>query len=224
MARDPEKLRIAQHASYIRNKDEIRQRTIDRRLANKQWVDEYKNGAVCQCGEMCSICLEFHHLDHTTKELDIATAINYWSLTHIQHEITKCILLCANCHRKLHQLDIVRTSSKSECYLERRKSRADWSIELRKYFGCTLCQEANPYIIEYHHLDPTTKLRDIRSLIKRNSAWSKIFHEVKKCVLLCVNCHRKVHFHPEWTNRLNETHLIQIPMELLIIGELCIIS
>jgi hypothetical protein len=43
------------------------------------------------------------------------------------------------------------------------------------------------------------------------SGWSKIVEEFEKCVALCANCHRKVHAHEEWANKINETHLIKVP-------------
>lgn len=55
--------------------------------------------------------------------------------------------------------------------------------------GCTVCGETEPWVLDMHHLDPTTK--------ESNSAASAtlptFLKEADKCVLLCSNCHRKVH-------------------------------
>lgn len=46
--------------------------------------------------------------------------------------------------------------------------------------------------LEFHHIDPTKKDFTITTSINLNS--SKVLEEVKKCNLLCANCHREVHY------------------------------
>ena len=56
--------------------------------------------------------------------------------------------------------------------------------------GCGLCEPVDA--LEFHHLDPKTKEFGISTEgIPRR--WDKIAAELKKCVLLCANCHREVH-------------------------------
>jgi len=62
-------------------------------------------------GSKCSSCgynknysaLEFHHLDESTKEfgITIRECSNY-NLQKLIEESKKCIILCSNCHRELH--------------------------------------------------------------------------------------------------------------------------
>ena len=44
---------------------------------------------------------------------------------------------------------------------------------------------------DFHHVDPDKKDFTISSMIHAN--WSVIFEEVKKCVMVCANCHREIH-------------------------------
>jgi hypothetical protein len=47
--------------------------------------------------------LEFHHRNPAEKDEDIARAVQAgWALERLQAEVAKCVVLCANCHRKLH--------------------------------------------------------------------------------------------------------------------------
>lgn len=74
----------------------------ERRAEIRRVVDEYKRQRPCACGEADIRCLEFHHTS-TNKVETVANAVrNGWSLKRIMSEIQKCVLLCANCHRKLH--------------------------------------------------------------------------------------------------------------------------
>lgn len=45
--------------------------------------------------------------------------------------------------------------------------------------------------LEFHHLDPSTKKFGIAG--KLMYKWDSLFAEVKKCALLCANCHREFH-------------------------------
>jgi 5-methylcytosine-specific restriction endonuclease McrA len=45
--------------------------------------------------------------------------------------------------------------------------------------------------LEFHHIDATTKDFTISNLLRCNS--EKIREEVKKCALLCSNCHKELH-------------------------------
>jgi len=66
----------------------------------RRWINSQK--VKCsRCSETHVACLEFHHLDPNEKEFVIAKACQK-SLKTIQAEIAKCIVICSNCHRKLH--------------------------------------------------------------------------------------------------------------------------
>ena len=45
--------------------------------------------------------------------------------------------------------------------------------------------------MQFHHIDPSQKDADWNILRKR--AWERIKIELDKCVLVCSNCHYKVH-------------------------------
>lgn len=45
-------------------------------------------------------------------------------------------------------------------------------------------------VLDFHHIDPSIKEYTIST---RNLSLKKITEEVKKCILLCANCHRELH-------------------------------
>jgi len=47
--------------------------------------------------------------------------------------------------------------------------------------------------LDLHHLDPEQKEFSLSSIRAKPKAWSKIVDELRKCVLLCKNCHGEVH-------------------------------
>jgi len=78
-----------------------------------------------------------------------------------------------------------------------------------KSFGgiCCICKkEYEMGLFDFHHLDPEKKEFKIGSI--RGKSWEKITKELRKCVMLCSNCHRLVHYYnkkiPDDANRFNE--------------------
>ncbi len=67
-----------------------------------------------------------------------------------------------------------------------------------KLFGgkCTKCgYDKCIAALDFHHVDKTNK--EFNIFEKGKTAWKKIIEELKKCILLCSNCHREHHWN-EW--------------------------
>lgn len=81
-------------------------------------------------------------------------------------------------------------------YLIRAVSERRRTLKLRaiKIHGdkCMICgYKKHPSVLEFHHIDPATKLFGISSGGFSRS-WSSIEAEIKKCILVCANCHREI--------------------------------
>lgn len=77
----------------------------ERRKARKQQAIEYLGGKCLDCGLIDDPeVFDFHHTDPSSKDFTIAK--NFKSFDSIKAELDKCILLCANCHRKRHAANI----------------------------------------------------------------------------------------------------------------------
>jgi replicative superfamily II helicase len=95
-----DKVRQYRREWYYRNKQkQIEWQKQDRRKKT-EWINSHKKK--CEfCSETDSCCLDFHHKDSNTKEHNVAD-MRDWSKENITEEINKCIVVCANCHRKIH--------------------------------------------------------------------------------------------------------------------------
>jgi predicted HNH restriction endonuclease len=72
-------------------------------------------------------------------------------------------------------------------YRERKK-------KLVELFGnkCSMCKESfPPCCYDFHHLNPSEKETKISQLIHLSS--DKLAVEIKKCIMVCSNCHRIIH-------------------------------
>jgi hypothetical protein len=64
-------------------------------------VETIKSEIGCQfCDEKDGCCLDCHHI--SDKEVEISELCAKKSKTKIIEELAKCIIVCSNCHRKIH--------------------------------------------------------------------------------------------------------------------------
>ena len=73
----------------------------------KQYINEAKENSCCSiCGENRPWVLDFHHIKPKRMSIPEMARTNC-TIEELQHEIEKCIIVCANCHRDIHhQLNI----------------------------------------------------------------------------------------------------------------------
>jgi hypothetical protein len=73
----------------------------ERRIRTKIEKVDYKGGVCVLCGYDKYVgSLEFHHVNPDEKDHE-KTSIDM-SLERCKSELDKCILVCANCHREIH--------------------------------------------------------------------------------------------------------------------------
>lgn len=62
----------------------------------------------------------------------------------------------------------------------------------KKLCGCSYCgYNKSEHALDYHHID--VKLHNV-STLARKSSLKKLKTEIKKCIVLCANCHRELTF------------------------------
>ncbi len=160
-------------------------------------------GGCCQCAENNPECLDLHHRDPNEKEFRISRLAREGTWDKLMKEAAKCIVVCANCHRKLHEKlrkeEKVNKRVLSEKYhavytRKRYKKKVDrfesWKIAQG---GCCRCVETTPICLDFHHRVPHEKSFNISRGLRRWYSWNEIMEETAKCIIVCANCHRKLH-------------------------------
>lgn len=77
---------------------------------------------------------------------------------------------------------------------------------------CGKCKEEFPQeVFEFHHLNPDEKDFGLGSIRSNCISWERIVQELRKCIMLCANCHRLIEYGhsevPENAQRFNESYL-----------------
>jgi hypothetical protein len=79
------------------------EQTTERMRNLKSKMIEYKGGCCVRCGyKKYQGALDFHHLDPNEKDFNLSHLRRYSFDDRVKKELDKCILVCANCHREVH--------------------------------------------------------------------------------------------------------------------------
>lgn len=86
---------------YMKYKESYNARNKIQKDRTKEIIEEAKavGCIIPDCGETEMACLDFHHLGDKDKTI---SQMRGMSDKRVLEEIAKCIVLCANCHRKVH--------------------------------------------------------------------------------------------------------------------------
>lgn len=138
-------------------------------------------GSKCSLCEFNNLqCLEFHHLGNKLKLID-----EFNKKEDIDKEIDKCILLCSFCHH----LQVKYPKNRNL----RVKRNYDFVDQEKLIIGnCQDCKRNvdldNLSAFHFDHLKD--KKYNISYMCSNKFSLWNIWQEIKKCQLLCVNCHK----------------------------------
>jgi hypothetical protein len=76
----------------------------------------------------------------------------------------------------------------------RKELKAEWN-EYKAGLICVKCGFSHYVALDFHHEDPSKKEYSVNRLIS-DGRFKKAYEEIKKCIVLCANCHR-IHHHEE---------------------------
>jgi hypothetical protein len=126
--------------------------------------------------KICSKCKQEKPLDQFHKNKKLKDGLSVW---------------CSDCH-KLNKKEHYKNNK--EQYSKNVFNNSLWLLEIKMGLQCEKCGENHPAALDFHHLDPNEKELKISSRVTCNSKKKeKILEEIKKCIVLCANCHRKEH-------------------------------
>jgi len=81
---------------------------------------------------------------------------------------------------------------------ERKQKIAVWFLEFKKDLKCETCNETHPACLDFHHVNSKDKEFAVSKMVGDGASLEKIVKEIKKCKILCANCHRKLHFETDY--------------------------
>ena len=102
--------------------------------------------------------------------------------------------VCRKCqkeYRKNHyEINKAKYISKASI---NKKVFVTWFEDLKKELQCEKCGEKRHWVLDFHHNDPSKKDGNVSSFSRKGNK-KKLLEEIKKCKVLCANCHRDFHY------------------------------
>lgn len=115
--------------------------------------------------------------------------------------------VCTKCGRELpldsfNWRDKAKGTRRADCrdchnnymkkqYQQKKIEIQDLKAELRcAKCGYNKCGAA----LDFHHINPEDKDDTVARMLSNNYSLERVQNEIKKCVVLCANCHREFHF------------------------------
>ena len=91
---------------YLKNRTRMIEASKIRYKNLRKIFNEWRSFLKCsRCSETDSVCLDFHHCDPSQKEVNLIQMVTR-GYKSVMKELNKCIVVCTNCHRKIHAYDI----------------------------------------------------------------------------------------------------------------------
>ena len=101
-------------------------------------------------------------------------------------------IVCQKEYRKQHYI------INKQKYLDKSKATTErnvaWFKEYKSSLSCEICGESHPACLQFHHKDRNDKVDAVCVLVRSGCAIQKLQEEIKKCQVLCANCHFKHHW------------------------------
>jgi len=146
---------------------------------------------------------------------DKNTSFNFYFLKQYREEILgieeDTIKTCSACNRELPITEFYsngyqpsgKKKYKSKCkncqIVQNDSRKEDIILKVVGSYSCNICGYSKcKQALEFHHVDPQIKEYKISDLSTHKE--DIIVLELEKCILVCANCHREIHYglHPEY--------------------------
>lgn len=127
--------------------------------------------------------------------------------------------ICKKCHSDYIKQHYKNNKKAHQKYLQTSieygknliKTYKDYTNKLKTEIGCLFCKENHYACLDFHHIKKNEKISDISTMIYNHVSFEKLKIELLKCVVVCSNCHRKIHMKilPEPQETLQENQLLE---------------
>lgn len=97
---------------------------------------------------------------------------------------------CKECRKKYDFLYYKISNKKEKCLEYKTKGREKLK-EYKSQLRCKYCGESEPVVLDFHHKDQNKEYNIANKVVAYS--WERLLVEIKKCEVVCANCHRKLH-------------------------------
>jgi len=95
----------------------------------------------------------------------------------------------------------------------KKEKRAEWNA-FKGSLSCSNCGFSHVAALDFHHLDPKMKEDNVHQFVS-DGKFAKAYEEIKKCIVLCSNCHRILHYNERMIKKARRSGQIDYSYELI---------
>lgn len=84
--------------------------------------------------------------------------------------------------------------NKKDLYEAQKRHRVKVRQKLFEFLSkkeCLDCKERDPIVLEFDHINPSDKFKQISQMLSGHYSWESVLAEIEKCEIRCANCHRR---------------------------------
>ena len=95
---------------------------------------------------------------------------------------------------------VYRRNKSKHCYRatknQLREKYRQWIIDYKKKQKCSKCGITDYRVLEFHHENKNNNDKEfsIGDAIRKGQGFNRIKKEIAKCVVICANCHKILHY------------------------------
>ena len=76
----------------------------------------------------------------------------------------------------------------------KRQTKKQIIDEYKSEHGCGKCGDLRPYVLDFHHKNGKEKEENVSDMVRKGHSLETLQNEIGKCIVLCANCHRELHY------------------------------
>ncbi len=119
-------------------------------------------------------------------------------INKFNHTPSRIVAYCKDCQRE-HQREY-RNKNRDKYRAQKNRRRKKMTQKIKEFLNkikdvpCLDCGNIfPPFVMDFHHRDPDIKKFTINKLSVGNKSIELLKEEIKKCDIICSNCHRIRH-------------------------------
>lgn len=126
--------------------------------------------------------------------------------------------ICKDCKREIDRKSYTKNSNDRqnkirESAIRNREKLFLYVDTLRKNSKCSKCNDSRHYVLDFHHL--RDKKKQVMEFVNSGCSLELLKKEIEKCILLCSNCHRELHYFERMKDNGHVAQIVERQIENL---------
>ncbi len=115
-----------------------------------------------------------------------------WKIKSLNKRQSKCKECICSLDNERYKTDETRRNKLRQRANEQSKFNRAFIKRYKKILTCKNCNDNRWYVLDFHHHGE--KKKNISQMASEGCSIETIKNEIRKCVPVCANCHREIHY------------------------------